>query len=171
MPFDFSHCVTRYMEAASKGKYPREKSWDSIWDYFQPFVATREARASLLREDRLEVTALHIGFYLASWGMFRGRGALLRQNLDFFKNLAVYLLRQPPEGFWSLQFDCFREDRQAVQLFNEVRKALGDFVSRETGQGDSNLIVGKLLLGVWGQCPAVDENVRTGIVAPRSRWP
>lgn len=150
MPFNFNECVAQYIaEAAGDGNYPREKSWDYVWDYFQPFVTTREWRRFLVRAERLELTALHIGFYLASCGMFRARGKLYRQNLDFFMKLSQHLMNVD-SAFWALQFGQFRNDTQAVVLFNQVRSGLTNFLQKELGQQNVNLIVGKLLLGTWG---------------------
>jgi biotin synthase-related radical SAM superfamily protein len=40
IPFNFNACFAQYMdEAARDGNCPRGKSWDYVWDYFQPFVA------------------------------------------------------------------------------------------------------------------------------------
>jgi hypothetical protein len=123
VPFDFDQCTEQYRsEAARESRYSREKSWDYLWDYVQPSARTRDGRSTLVTGRRLELTALHIGFYLASWGMFRGQ--LLYQNLDFFKALSEHIFVQLNPQFWNVTFAGFGEDSQSVDIFDGAREIM-----------------------------------------------
>jgi hypothetical protein len=166
VPFNFEECWRAYIEAAEKQRpYPRERSWDQLWDYVHPAVTSRSGRRWLVSGERLDLTALHIGFYLASWGMFRGAGMLVEQNLDFFAALSERLFTLIDDNLWCLRFDQFRTDADAAsKIFNEVTASLGEFL-KVLQQQNVDLIIGKLLLGVWGECPARDEKFARGFEA------
>lgn len=67
--------IKRYLDGVSEsdGRRPdaRYASFDYCFNYFQSF---REARniAALASSANLQLSCLHLGFYLASWGMLRG---------------------------------------------------------------------------------------------------
>jgi len=70
---------------AGRNANERYASFDYCFNYFQSF---RESGAvSLLASsDNVQLSCLHLGFYLASWGMFRGSTELLQKS-------ARYLIR------------------------------------------------------------------------------
>ena len=49
----------------------RDASFDFCFNYFQSFRDRRDI-AAIAAPERLEVSCLQLGFYLASWGMYRG---------------------------------------------------------------------------------------------------
>ena len=161
--FNFDTCLAEYRrEAECDGRYPREKSWDYLWDYIQPLATSPYGRNILVTGERLRLTALHIGFYLASWGMFRGSGELYKQNIDFYELLSQYVFLRLDPPFWDVRFDRLRTDDNAVGVVNSTLSSLQRFFRGELPQQDMDLIIGKLLLGVWGQCPAVDAHFKEG---------
>lgn len=54
----------------------RYASFDYCFNHFQP-RSERGRAASLAEADGLQLYCLHLGFYLASWGMYRGSTVLL----------------------------------------------------------------------------------------------
>jgi|GEM_PF-3631112 len=167
MPFDFNASWQEYIESArapAQGQFPRERSWDYLWDYVHPNVGTPDGRNSLITGKNRELTSLHLGFFLASWGMFR-KGRLRSQNLRFFEALAEELFGRTEQQFWELELDHFRCADQPAILFDKVVKRLRAFLRTSIGQGDTSLIVGKVLLGAWGQCPARDRYFNLGFNA------
>jgi hypothetical protein len=57
----------------SRGEYHRYLSWEHCYQYFQ-----EQSQTGILR-DR-DTAALHLGFYLASWGMYRESSFLLQRD-------------------------------------------------------------------------------------------
>lgn len=53
--------------------YSREKSW--VWCH-KPFIDNKDKND----EETIDMLALHLGFYLASWGMYRGSSFLLQKD-------------------------------------------------------------------------------------------
>ncbi len=72
--------ISKYISAV-KDEQHRYKSWDHCHDAFTA-------------ENLTDTHALHLGFYLASWGMYRGSGGLLQKNHLIHKG-AVEILYRP----------------------------------------------------------------------------
>jgi len=65
-PFDVS-MLEPYIQAISKDKEHRYRSWEVCREQFEI-------------KNQSDSHALHLAFYLASWGMYRGSSGLLQKN-------------------------------------------------------------------------------------------
>lgn len=109
MIFDVNRYAQIYyqnIQPSPGNDYPRLKAWEFLYEYI--WDESRPLWADLISEEHIDTTALHIGFYLANWGMFRGSSGLLQNsNLDLMKALAKCLFTgQGPELF-ELSLDNF----------------------------------------------------------------
>lgn len=161
--FSFSSKVHKFLNRSQKDKYPREQAWEFLWDYVQDFDTWRE----LISDEIIEHTGLHIGFYLANWGMFRPNGSLLNKNLQFFMDLAEFLFLEISEEFWDLTLRDFnpnddKNSKKAQLLYDEAYKKIETFGPNPNDIWTPTLVT-KLLMGIWGQCPARDTNFSKGI--------
>ena len=59
--------IQKYIDAILHDRFHRYKSWDNCFKIFS-------------NEKPDDNHALQLGFYLASWGMYRGSGGLLQKN-------------------------------------------------------------------------------------------
>ena len=64
---DIIGVIEKYIEIAVADKYSRYHSWDRCRDAFNGILKTSDH-------------APELGFYLASWGMYRGSGGILQRN-------------------------------------------------------------------------------------------
>jgi len=141
---------------ATGDRYPRLRAWEFLWDWVLSHGTWKSLAATRSRQQ----TALHLGLYLANWGMFRGSSKLLQVNLDYFEALTVHLFdgKQVPLAFWDLQLRDFAPTSpsyvEAAQLFDEGAKRISDFEAETVGWTPTRL--SKVLLGLWGQLPAYD---------------
>ena len=75
--------IAKYLDGAtgSGGRKPdaRYASFDYCFNYFQAFREAGNVGAIAEPENR-ELSCLHLGFYLASWGMLRGSAELLQKS-------------------------------------------------------------------------------------------
>lgn len=133
---------------AERSAGARYASFDYCFNYFQK--AREEAGVACLSDDkRLELSCLHLGFYLASWGMMRGSGELLQRSLRVFTPV-VEMLAQEPETSWELDVPCYVENVDAVL-------ALGMRIRKAFRVAASDVLVTKTMLGVFGCVPAFDR--------------
>ncbi len=77
----------------------RYTSSDYCFNYFHSY---REAGRldDLTHGDRLQLSCLPLGFYLASWGMLRGSSELLRRSARAFIPAVEALVAAPTE-LWT----------------------------------------------------------------------
>ena len=100
----------------------------------------------------MEKSCLIVGFYLASWGMFRGRSSLLQRSVKHYEALVEFIAGQPRET-WEIDVDSYNAEKvdQLLWLYDEVRNRLLDRSSAHL------TLVTKVLLGVFGVTPAFDR--------------
>ncbi len=142
-----------YTKAATR-EYSRFKSWEYVYGY------VKNNQGSLLKKSSLEKTALHLGYYLASWGMFRGGGKLLYMNLEYFKFLSNLLFKEIPKrypGFYDNTFSDF-SNPEFCHEFDEVIVFIREEMN--LGKAPTDTLTSKILLGVWGHVPALDNYFR-----------
>ena len=142
-------------------------------------------------EKDLDMMALHLGFYLASWGMYRGSSFFLQHDYKFHKNIIIYLFTE--RVLWESDFskaedlyNVFKDhsDNELDTLSESFdRKLLIDTKKQYFGNGSFNNGISdinsedsevsgrdvtqtqltKILLGVCGCIPAYDRFFCDGI--------
>src|SRR5438477_6792950 len=119
----------------------RYASFDYCFNYFQHARDTQET-TDLARGDRLELSCLHLGFYLASWGMMRGSGGLHRRSLQELVPV-VQTIAAEPSISWELDVPGYSETgiEAVLSLSNRIRTAFT--------VAASPVLVTKTMLGVF----------------------
>jgi hypothetical protein len=125
----------------------RYASFDYCFNYFQDARDAQET-SDLAGGGRLELSCLHLGFYLASWGMMRGglRGRSLHELVP-----VVQVIADEPSATWELDVPGYSEAGIAAVL------ALGDRIRSAYTFAASPVLVTKTMLGVFGCIPAFDQ--------------
>ena len=141
---DIPEIVRQYQRhCLSENRYA---SFDYCYRYFRCSPSDR-----LLAD--MEKSCLTVGFYLASWGMFRGRSSLLQRSVRYYVPLVEFIAAQPQKT-WEIDVDSYNADEvvdQLLRLYCEVRSRLLD-------KSKTHLtLVTKVLLGVFGVTPAFDR--------------
>ncbi len=137
----------------------RYSSFDYCFNYFRDFHDTGNV-AALTDAAHLEVSCLQLGFYLASWGMFRGKAALLTHSVKRLAPVIEVIVGAPPE-LWDVDANDYGTDAQ--QLLFEAERQL----RRALPGGQSQTLVTKTMLGAFGCVPAFDRFFRVGFSTSR----
>jgi hypothetical protein len=132
----------------------RYASFDYCFNYFQDARDARET-AGLAEGDRIELSSLHLGFYLASWGMMRGSGGLHGHSLQELVPVVRVIADEPP-ATWELDVPGYSDTGIAAVL------ALGERIRSAYTFHASPILVTKTMLGVFGCIPAFDRFFRYG---------
>jgi hypothetical protein len=149
--------ITKYLDGAagSDGRTPdaRYASFDYCFNYFQSFREAGKVRA-IAEPDNIQLSCLHLGFYLASWGMLRGSAELLQKSArHLFPIIEVIAGAEGP--LWEIDAHCYTEPN-IRQLLDAGR------TFRQAQPGMSDILVTKIMLGVFGNVPAFDTNFKKG---------
>src|SRR5260370_41098886 len=85
----------------------RHASFDYCFNYFQD-ARDAQATAGLASGDRLDLSCLQLGFYLASWGMMRGSGGLHGRSLQELVPV-VQTIADESAATWELDVPGYSE--------------------------------------------------------------
>lgn len=147
-----------YGDAKNQGIKPGERyaSFDYCFNYFQSFREENQVD-ELAKPDHIEKSCLHLGFYLASWGMLRGSSFLLGKSFKVYEALIKSISDANPM-LWDVDVHCYTPSN--IQLLLEFKED----VIQAFGQvnNPSDILITKIMLGVFGNVPAFDTYFRHG---------
>lgn len=127
----------------------RWASFDYCYNYFY------QNKGKDLVNDK-EKSCLTLGFYLASWGMFRGNSYLSQNSIVIYKPLIEYLSKLD-NSYWEIDVDSYNEKNieKIIEVYDEIKTLV---IPKNTHL----TVVTKILLGVFGFIPAFDINFCKG---------
>jgi hypothetical protein len=104
--------ILRYINGDQKsgGVKPTERytSFDYCFNYFQSFRESGTIK-DISHEKNMQESCLQLGFYLASWGMFRGSSTLLQKSLKIFIPV-INLIASTDAEIWDIDADRYTPD-------------------------------------------------------------
>ena len=142
---NFNHFCGQYQQNDTIEQNPtidyahRYSSWHLCYDFFQKNNTANSEMAK--REMAKREMALHLGFYLASWGMMRGSSALLNCGIGVFEELSEVLVKNKENPA--------KEQYTAIFNFCNDKKISPKISPTLT-------LITKIMLGVYGNMPAID---------------
>jgi hypothetical protein len=149
------------------GAHHRYRSWEHCYRYFHR--STPEA----IGADR-DHAALQLGFYLASWGMYRGSSFLLQHTYTIHLGVIDQLVAPRFSVLWEQEFGAGDEDLSLVPLILEgidaVREAYRPFAPTAESRQASDTLVTKIILGTFGCLPACDRFFIDGFKSANFRY-
>lgn len=138
------------------GRDPTERnvSFDHCFNYFQSY---REAGNTheLASSANVQLSCLHLGFYLASWGMLRN-SKLMQKNAEHLVPV-VEVIATADASLWDIDADCYSSTniQHLCELAIKICSAL-------PGVSGTDTLKTKIMLGVFGSVPAFDRTFRRG---------
>jgi len=132
------------------------------WDYcYEAFCYARRKN----RND-IDLLSLHLGFYLASWGMFRGSSFLLDKTFTVHKPMVEEILEPKYDVLWKSGEDCsLLLDKMDVlfELEAILKRYYGQFRDKNAKCEVSQTLITKILLGTLGCVPAYDRCFKAAV--------
>lgn len=141
----------------------RYRSWEHCFEHFKK-------RKSIRTKDEKHLAALHLGFYLASWGMYRGSSALLWKDYLTHEPVVSKLLNQKYDNLWNLNLGNPSNDSKTIGLIISLSEDIKSAYAQEfktvngkqKSQQPSEVLITKVLLGTIGCTPAYDRFFKDG---------
>lgn len=136
----------------------RYSSFDYCFNYFGDFY-DRDNIEAIANPTNIQLSCLHVGFYLASWGMLRGSSFLLQKSVKHYEQL-ISVIAKMPRVCWMIDLDTYSDDETIsllLKIHEHIRYSLG-----EDDEYASTTLVSKIMLGVFGNVPALDDNFCKG---------
>lgn len=160
-------------KCAENGPHGRFLSWEHCYLAFRGAREGRQ-RKGCMSDDQYDYLSLHLAFYLASWGMYRGSSFLLSQDYKVHKDAVIEILN---EKYDPLQDVTCRELNDRIELLFGAEGKTGlcwelrriyerirdQVVGKNVKCGVSDTLITKILMGTLGCVPAYDRYFVKGI--------
>ena len=148
-----------YFEELGKRPYHSNLSWENCYKFFL------ENHDEIVKADEksnlLEIAALQLGFYLASWGMYRGSAFIRRYDHNVFKKLIIKLLTDC-KNLWNKDVkweDLEKANNIISKYFSELKINDSSKNNEKYKNKPSQTLITKILMGIFGCVPAYDRYV------------
>lgn len=153
-----SELTLDYVDLLSRDNHHRYRSWEHCYSFF------RNNKNTLKQKD-IELACLHLGFYLASWGMYRGSSFLLQKDYKIHKYAVEELLKSKYSSLWDVSVNTLKRDDKLVELLFELKEnVINAYMNNITEVNGvhkkinvTDTLVTKILLGTMGCVPAYDR--------------
>ncbi len=139
-----------------KGHFERYASFDYCFNYFQRLKSDKKK----ITED-MRLSCLNLGFYLASWGMYRGSTFVLQKSVRIFEPVMEYIA-SPECDVWDIDVDNYIKDENINKLIKCAGKIEEILKVHKPTRTDWDTLVTKIMLGVFGNVPAFDAYFKIG---------
>jgi len=151
--------VKKEIRECQEAKYHRGKSWEHCYVFFR--------RHKQIRNDKelLDKAALHLGFFLASFGMLRASSFLIKRDYKFYLPIIEILLRDKYEQLWNVGIP----DDIQIELIFDLKHRLEEEIknlNKSTGDNENHqtdMIISKILMATIGCVPAYDRFFMDGV--------
>ena len=170
----------------------RYKSWEHVRQEFYEFYINnvKENKKSITLNDKKHL-ALHLAFYLASWGMYRGSSFLLQNDYLIHVPIVEEILNAKYDVLWNYNPSNIEETEQVANLLFGTKDEIGlvkkiknhylfykkssavlydenddSFVDdnlQTTSNELSEILVTKIIMGTFGCLPAYDRFFISGL--------
>ncbi len=137
-------------------KNGRYRSWEHCYKVFH------DARKTI--DPDIDYLSLHLAFYLASWGMYRGSSFLLQKDYKVHIPIVQEILKDKYDCLFGIRCkdyrnyevkECFLELIGFMSsYYDEIRKQVN---SEELKNDISMTLISKILMGTLGCVPAYDR--------------
>lgn len=156
---------TNFYQELKKDNNGRYRSWEYCYKTFYDAHNSKN-----VDEAYLDYLCLHLAFYLASWGMYRGSSFLLQKDYKIHKAIIEELLKKKYNSLWGISVNDYKNKYNLDLLFdlkkvikekyNEIRLSVKETIPRNEL---SDTLITKVLMGTMGCVPAYDRYFISGI--------
>jgi hypothetical protein len=138
---DIALFVTAYKSEREADR--RYASFDYCFNHFSDF---RHSGADI------EKSCLALGFYLASWGMYRGKSFMLQTSAKHLLPTVEYI-HSLDKSYWKIDVNSYNTNNIEVllEVYEKLRSTL------KCKNSAHLTLVTKIMLGVFGNVPAYDR--------------
>ncbi|MEI7961121.1 MAG: hypothetical protein WCI04_02185 [archaeon] len=170
----FNKNVAEFYKSINSVSDHRYKSWEHCHNFFLKIMG------NALTDKDLDLAQLHLAFYLASWGMYRGSSFILQKDYTIFKNTVEIILDKKYALLWNIEKNLTEKSKMIdlfVELYGELDiefKNIRESVKRHPDVNKSkrylnkiekisSTLITKVILGTIGCIPAYDRYFIEGL--------
>ena len=151
-----------FYEDARRDENGRSRSWEHCYRVF------RDARTD--PSPDYDYLSLHLAFYLASWGMYRGSSFLLQKDYKVLVPIVEKILKPEYDCLFGVACVGLR-DSEIQKRLKKLRDDIADHfrpirdevAGRKVASSVSPVLITKILMGTLGCVPAYDRFFQDGV--------
>lgn len=155
--------ILEFQSSISKDENHRYKSWENCHEYFHKRRSEKSKKASNL-------DCLQLGFYLASWGMYRASSFLLDKSYEVHSPVISEILKSKYKNIWDINYCNITpksdELNLIIELYSQLKKLYSSQIKSKNNQKKkkkvSDTLITKVLLGTLCCTPAYDRYFKEG---------
>ena len=151
-----------FYDDARANENGRSRSWEHCYRVF------RDARTD--PSPDCDYLSLHLAFYLASWGMYRGSSFLLQKDYKVLVPIVEEILKPEYDCLFGLACADLRKSEVQEMLetvYDYIANHFGPMrdqvAGREVATPVSPVLITKILMGTLGCVPAYDRFFQDGV--------
>lgn len=154
--------ATTFYNKLREDKNSRYRSWEHCYKHFY------DERTN--NNPDYDSLSLHLAFYLASWGMYRGSSFLLQKDYKVHEPVVREILKSKYDSLFGIKSSEFR-DESNQKLLQELNAYMTNYygsvrlsiVENIPKKDISETLITKVLMGTLGCVPAYDRYFIAGI--------
>ncbi|MBT3982915.1 MAG: hypothetical protein HOE90_16260 [Bacteriovoracaceae bacterium] len=151
MASDIYNKVTNFYSLLLEDNNHRYKSWEHCYSHFMDDDAS----------SNVDISCLHLSFYLASWGMYRGSSFLLWKDYRIHKPVVEKLLKNRHLQNYDFSSIDDTDLKEILDLAKWIKNWYRENINKVNGESKSvnatYTLVTKIMLGTVGCIPAYDR--------------
>ena len=151
-----------FYDDARANENGRSRSWEHCYRVF------RDARTE--PSPDYDYLSLHLAFYLASWGMYRGSCFILQKDYKVHTPIVEQILKSEYDCLFGVACADLRESEvqdRLEKLYKCIAKYFGpirdEIAGRKVASSVSPVLITKILMGTLGCVPAYDRFFQDGV--------
>ena len=171
---EITNNVEKFYQSINSIPDHRYKSWEHCYNFF------KKIKDKEIDKEELDLAQLHLAFYLASWGMYRGSSFILQKDYTIFKEIVGIILKKEYSILWEIE-DNLNKSEDLIEKFSKIYKEIENVLIKikETTKNHPDLegtkkrylqgnqisytLIPKILLGPMGCIPAYDRFFMEGL--------
>ena len=151
-----------FYDDARANENGRSRSWEHCYRAF------RDARTD--PSPDYDYLSLHLAFYLASWGMYRGSCFILQKDYKVHTPIVEEILKPEYDCLFGLACADLREsevqdslEKLHKYIAKHFRPIRNEVAGRAVASSVSPVLITKILMGTLGCVPAYDRFFQDGV--------
>ena len=143
----------------------RYRSWEYCYKVFNDAHNSQN-----INDEYIDYLCLHLAFYLASWGMYRGSSFLLQKDYKVHKDAIKVILDNKYNSLWGIPINDYKKEynkellfditNKLKEIYNKIRLSVKEKMPKNEL---SDTLITKILMGAYGCVPAYDRYFISGI--------
>lgn len=157
-PKEIRNLINKFKNDKKSNQFGRFASFDYCYNYFYSF---RKKPKKLAYKRNIEKSCLHLAFFLASWGIYRGSTAPLQKSIKLYEPLIKALAKNKSKIYWKIDADKYTVKN--IKRLQDCAIIIKSELGKNLEKPPSDTLVTKIMLGMFGNVPAFDDNFRRGM--------